>query len=118
VLAREGARGLTFRAVDAGAGVPVGTASPVLGELMRAPKATRHPELRASCAESVTESVRADLGQGMEFHRAEGLPGVGVPEGLVERIVATVVPERQVSRGARATSATSAGRPGGREDGR
>ncbi|MFD5629211.1 MULTISPECIES: TetR/AcrR family transcriptional regulator [unclassified Streptomyces] len=27
VLAREGARGLTFRAVDAGAGVPVGTAS-------------------------------------------------------------------------------------------
>ncbi|MQA77459.1 MAG: TetR family transcriptional regulator [Streptosporangiales bacterium] len=27
VLAREGARGLTFRAVDTGAGVPVGTAS-------------------------------------------------------------------------------------------
>lgn len=27
VLAREGARGLTFRAVDAGAAVPVGTAS-------------------------------------------------------------------------------------------
>jgi DNA-binding transcriptional regulator YbjK len=63
VLAREGARGLTFRAVDAEAGVPVGTASNyfagrddllrqidarvharlapdprVLGELMRAPK--------------------------------------------------------------------------------
>ncbi|MFF4798626.1 TetR/AcrR family transcriptional regulator [Streptomyces sp. NPDC001351] len=179
VLAREGARGLTFRAVDAAAGVPVGTASnyftgrddllrqidarlhqrlapdpEVLAGLMRAPKdralvtalmhdlmarvigdrtgylallemrleATRHPELRAS----YTESVRADLEQGMEFHRSAGLPGgdetvavlylamlglilehltlpgvldgvlpgVGVPEGLVERIVATVVPER------------------------
>ncbi|MFF4501895.1 TetR/AcrR family transcriptional regulator [Streptomyces sp. NPDC001401] len=179
VLAREGARGLTFRAVDAGAGVPVGTVSnyftgrddllrqidarlhqrlapdlEVLGELMRAPKdrglvtalmhdlmarvtgdrtgclallemrleATRRPELRASC----TESVRADLEQGMEFHLSAGLPGwdetvavlylamlglvlehrtlpdvldgvlpgVGVPQGLVERIVTAVVPER------------------------
>jgi len=178
VLAREGARGLTFRAVDAEAGVPAGTASnyftgrdellrqidarlhlrlapdpEVLGELMKAPKdralvtalmrdimaratgdrtgylallemrleATRRPELRAS----YTESVRADLEEGMAFHREAGLPGsdetvavlylamlglilehltlpgvldgvlpgVGVPEGLVERIVATVVPE-------------------------
>lgn len=178
VLAREGARGLTFRAVDAEAGVPVGTASnyftgrddllrqmdarlhvrlapnpATLAELMTRPKdralvtafmhdlmtratgdrtgylalmemrleATRRPELR----ESFTKSVRGDLEEGIEFHRNTGLPGddetvtvlylamlglilehltlpgvlegvlpgVGVPEGLVERIVGTVVPE-------------------------
>ncbi|MEV0936789.1 TetR/AcrR family transcriptional regulator [Streptomyces phaeochromogenes] len=177
VLAREGARGLTFRAVDGEAGVPVGTASnyfpgrddllrqidahlherlapdpKVLAELMKAPKdralvtafmhdlmaraqrdrtgylallemrleATRRPELRAS----YTKTIRADLEYGMEFHRAAGLPGgdetvtvlylamlglilehltlpgvlegvlpgVTVPDGLVERIVATIVP--------------------------
>ncbi|GEC07465.1 TetR family transcriptional regulator [Streptomyces spinoverrucosus] len=178
VLAREGARGLTFRAVDAAAGVPVGTASnyfsgrdellrqidarvhvrlapdpAVIAELMTRPRdrslvtafmhdlmgratrdrtgylallelrleATRRPELRAS----YTRSVRADLEEGIEFHRTAGLPGgdetvtvlylamlglilehltlpdvldgvlpgVDVPEGLVERIVATVLPE-------------------------
>ncbi|SNX63975.1 TetR family transcriptional regulator [Streptomyces sp. TLI_55] len=178
VLAREGARGLTFRAVDAEAGVPVGTASNYftgrddllrqidarlharlapdpekLAGLLARPKdralvtafmhdliaratadrtgylallemrleATRRPELR----ESYTKSVRGDLEQGMEFHRDAGLPGgdetvvvlylamlglilehltlpgvldgvlpgVGVPEGLVERVVAMVVPE-------------------------
>lgn len=128
VLAREGARGLTFRAVDAEAGVPVGTASnyftsrddllrqidtrlhvrlapnpEVLAELMARPKdrslvaafmhdlmaratgdrtgylallelrleATRRPELRAS----YTKSVRADLEEGIRFHREAGLPG-------------------------------------------
>jgi DNA-binding transcriptional regulator YbjK len=128
VLAREGARGLTFRAVDAEAGVPVGTASnyftsrddllrqidtrlhvrlapnpEVLAELMTRPKdrslvaafmhdlmaratgdrtgylallelrleATRRPELRAS----YTKSVRADLEEGIRFHREAGLPG-------------------------------------------
>ncbi|MFD7460204.1 MULTISPECIES: TetR/AcrR family transcriptional regulator [unclassified Streptomyces] len=179
VLAREGARGLTFRAVDAEAGVPVGTASNyfagrddllrqidarvhtrlapdprVLSGLMRAPKdralvtalmhdlmaravrdrtgwlallelrleATRRPELR----ESYTKSVREQLLYGMEFHRDAGLPGgdetvvvlylamlglilehvtlpgvldgvlsgTEVPDGLVERIVAAVVPAR------------------------
>ncbi|MET9254374.1 TetR/AcrR family transcriptional regulator [Streptomyces sp. NPDC048182] len=178
VLAREGARGLTYRAVDTEAGVPTGTASnyfadrddllrqidvrlhqrltpdpEVLSRLMAGPKdralvtalmhdlmgratrdrtgylgllemrleATRRPELRAS----YTKSVRADLTEGMEFHRSAGLPGddetvtvlylamlglilehltlpdvlrdalpgVGVPDGLIERIVATVVPE-------------------------
>ncbi|MEV7991914.1 TetR family transcriptional regulator [Streptomyces sp. NPDC086077] len=178
VLAREGARGLTFRAVDAAAGVPVGTASnyftgrddllrqidarvhvrlapdpAVVAELMTRPRdrslvtafmhdltrratrdrtgylallelrleATRRPELRAS----YTRSVRADLEEGIRFHRTAGLPGgdetvtvlylamlglllehltlpealdgvlpgVGVPEGLVERIVATVLPQ-------------------------
>ncbi|WP_210572404.1 TetR/AcrR family transcriptional regulator [Streptomyces sp. GESEQ-4] len=178
VLAREGVRGLTFRAVDVEAGVPVGTASnyftgrddllrqidtrlhvrlapdpKVLRELMARPRdrslvtafmhdlmaratgdrtgylallemrleATRRPELRAS----FTKSVRGDLEYGMEFHRDAGLPGgdetvavlylamlglilehltlpgvldgvlpgVTVPEGLVERIVTTVVPE-------------------------
>ncbi|MDT9696342.1 TetR family transcriptional regulator [Streptomyces sp. P17] len=178
VLAREGARGLTFRAVDAEAGVPVGTASnyftgrddllrqidarlhvrlapdpEVIAELLQRPKdrslvtafmhdlmgrairdrtghlallemrleATRRPELRAS----YTESVRGDLTEGMEFHRNAGLPGgdetvtvlylamlglimehltlpgvlegvlpgVSVPEGLIERIVETVVPQ-------------------------
>ncbi|MFI6037020.1 TetR/AcrR family transcriptional regulator [Streptomyces sp. NPDC051315] len=177
VLAREGARGLTFRAVDAAAGVPVGTASNyftgrddllrqidarlhtrlapdphALAELMKRPKdrslvtalmrdlmaravrdrtgylallemrleATRRPQLRSS----YTESVRTDLEYGMRFHREAGLPGgdetvvvlylamlglilehltlpgvldgalpdVTVPEGLVERIVETVVP--------------------------
>ncbi|WP_405731349.1 TetR family transcriptional regulator [Streptomyces sp. NBC_00028] len=128
VLAREGARGLTFRAVDAEAGVPVGTASnyftgrdellrqidarlhvrlapdpEVLAGLLARPKdralvtafmhdlmsratadrtgylallemrleATRRPELR----QSYTRSVRADLEQGMEFHRDAELPG-------------------------------------------
>lgn len=178
VLAREGARGLTFRAVDAEAGVPVGTASnyftgrddllrqidarlherlapdpEVIADLMTRPKdrslvaafmhdlmaratgdrtgylallemrleANRRPGLRAS----FTKSVRADLEEGMEFHRTAGLPGgdetvavlylamlglllehltlpdvldgvlpgVSVPEGLVERIVEAVVPE-------------------------
>lgn len=178
VLAREGARGLTFRAVDAEAGVPVGTASnyftgrddllrqidarlherlapdpEVLAELMKAPKdrllvtafmhdlmaraqgdrtgylallemrleATRRPELRAS----YTKTIRGDLEYGMEFHREADLPGgdetvtvlylamlglilehltlpgvldgvlpgVSVPDGLVERIVATIVPD-------------------------
>ncbi|MDL5203752.1 TetR family transcriptional regulator [Streptomyces sp. ALI-76-A] len=178
VLAREGARGLTFRAVDAEAGVPVGTASnyftgrddllrqidarlherlapdpEVLSDLLNRPRdrplvsafmhdlmaratrdrtgylallemrleATRRPGLRAS----FTASVRGDLEYGMEFHRATGLPGgdetvavlylamlglllehltlpgvldgvlpgVSVPDGLVERIVAAVVPE-------------------------
>ncbi|MFF8970395.1 TetR/AcrR family transcriptional regulator [Streptomyces sp. NPDC014995] len=177
VLAREGARGLTFRAVDAAAKVPVGTASnyftgrddllrqidarlhtrlapdpQALAELMQRPKdrslvtalmrdlmaravrdrtghlallemrleATRRPGLRAS----YTRSVRAELEYGMRFHREAGLPGgdetvvvlylamlglilehltlpgvldgalpdATVPEGLVERIVATVVP--------------------------
>ncbi|OQR60487.1 TetR family transcriptional regulator [Streptomyces maremycinicus] len=177
VLAREGARGLTFRAVDSAAAVPVGTASnyftgrddllrqidsrlrvrlapdpEVLGALLARPRdrslvtalmhdltaratgdrsgylallelrleATRRPELRAS----FTSSVRGDLEYGMDFHREAGLPGgdetvvvlylamlgllmehltlpdvldgvlpgVGAPEGLVERIVATVLP--------------------------
>ncbi|GLW44544.1 TetR family transcriptional regulator [Streptomyces sp. NBRC 14336] len=178
VLAREGARGLTFRAVDAEAGVPVGTASnyftgrddllrqidarlhirlapdpKVIAELLERPKdrslvaafmhdlmgratrdrtgylallemrleATRRPELRAS----YTTSVRGDLTEGMEFHRDAGLPGgdetvavlylamlglilehltlpgvldgvlpgVSVPEGLIDRIVETIVPQ-------------------------
>ncbi|MFG2119607.1 TetR/AcrR family transcriptional regulator [Streptomyces sp. NPDC048710] len=178
VLAREGARGLTFRAVDGEAGVPTGTASnyftsredllrqidtrlhvrlapdpEVMATLLRRPRdrslvrafmqdimdratrdrtgylallemrleATRRPELRAS----FTKSVRGDLEQGIEFHRQSGLPGgdetvtvlylamlglilehltlpgvldgvldgVGVPEGLVDRIVTTIVPE-------------------------
>jgi DNA-binding transcriptional regulator YbjK len=177
VLAREGARGLTFRAVDAEAAVPVGTSSnyftdrddllnqidtrihqrlapdpSVLAELLTGPKdrslvlefmrdlltratrdrtgylalfelrleATRRPALRAS----YTESVRGDLEQGMEFHRSAGLPGgdetvtvlylavlglllehltlpgvldgvlpgVTVPDDLLERIVTTIVP--------------------------
>lgn len=178
VLAREGARGLTFRAVDAAAGVPVGTASnyfanrddllrqidtrlhvrlapdpEVIGALLTRPRdrslvtafmhdlmaratkdrtgylalmemrleATRRPELRAS----FTTSVRGDLDEALEFHRGAGLPGgdeavtvlylamlglllehltlpdvlegvlpgVSVPEGLVERIAATILPE-------------------------
>ncbi|MCM1973853.1 MULTISPECIES: TetR/AcrR family transcriptional regulator [Streptomyces] len=178
VLAREGARGLTFRAVDAEAGVPVGTASnyftgrddllrqidarlhvrlapdpKVIEELLERPKdrslvaafmhdlmdratrdrtgylallemrleATRRPELR----DSYTASVRGDLTEGMEFHRDAGLPGgdetvavlylamlglilehltlpgvldgvlpgVSVPGGLIDRIVATIVPQ-------------------------
>ncbi|MFJ3302993.1 TetR/AcrR family transcriptional regulator [Streptomyces sp. NPDC086549] len=177
VLASEGARGLTFRAVDARAGVPVGTASnyftgrddllrqidtrlhtrlapdpEVLTGLMRAPKdralvtalmrdlmrrvtrdrtgylallemrleATRRPPLR----DSFTTSARGELEYGMEFHRQAGLPGgdetvavlylamlglllehltlpgvldgvlpgVDVPDGLVERMVARIVP--------------------------
>ncbi|KAA0935171.1 TetR/AcrR family transcriptional regulator [Streptomyces apricus] len=177
VLAREGARGLTFRAVDGEAGVPVGTASnyftgrddllrqidarlherlapdpAFVARLLEAPKdrslitafmhdlmdraqrdrtgylgllemrleATRRPELRAS----YTKTVRGDLEDGMEFHRAAGLPGgdetvtilylamlglilehltlpgvldgvlpgVTVPDGLVDRIVTTIVP--------------------------
>ncbi|MEU6529373.1 TetR family transcriptional regulator [Streptomyces sp. NPDC046928] len=178
VLAREGARGLTFRAVDAEAGVPVGTASnyftgradllrqidarlhvrlapdpQVLAGLLERPKdrslvtafmhdlmgratrdrtgylallemrleATRRPELRAS----FTKSVRGDLEEGLAFHRSAGLPGgdavvtvlylamlgllvehltlpdvldgvlpgVTVPDGLVETITAMVVPQ-------------------------
>ncbi|MFF4353330.1 TetR/AcrR family transcriptional regulator [Streptomyces sp. NPDC001530] len=178
VLAREGARGLTFRAVDAEAAVPVGTASNYfsdrddlltqvdahlhhrlapdpakLAKLLEGPKnrslvlefmrdllaratrdrtgylalfemrleATRRPALRAS----YTKSVRGDLEQGMEFHRDAGLPGgdetvtvlylavlglllehltlpgvldgvlpgVAVPDELLERIVTTIVPE-------------------------
>ena len=178
VLAREGARGLTFRAVDGEAAVPVGTSSnyftdrddllnqvdarlherlapdpSVLAELLKGPKnrslvlefmrdllarasrdrtgylalfemrleATRRPALRTS----YTKSVRGDLEYGMEFHRDAGLPGgdetvtvlylamlglllehltlpgvldgvlpgVAVPDELVERIVATIVPE-------------------------
>ncbi|MFG2127689.1 TetR/AcrR family transcriptional regulator [Streptomyces sp. NPDC048751] len=178
VLAREGARGLTFRSVDASAGVPVGTASNyftnrddllrqidarlhvrlapdpgVMGALLTRPRdrslvtafmhdlmaratkdrtgylalmemrleATRRPELRAS----FTKSVRGDLDEALEFHRGAGLPGgdeavtvlylamlglllehltlpdvldgvlpgVSVPEGLVERIAATILPE-------------------------
>ncbi|TXS53440.1 TetR/AcrR family transcriptional regulator [Streptomyces sp. uw30] len=179
VLAREGARGLTFRAVDAEAGVPVGTSSnyftgrdellrqidarlhvrlapdpEVIAGLLTRPKdralvtafmhdlmaratrdrtgylammemrleASRRPELRSS----FTKSVRGDLDEAMEFHRGAGLPGgdeavtvlylamlglllehltlpdvlegvlpgVSVPDGLVERIAATIVPER------------------------
>ncbi|MFJ4830074.1 TetR/AcrR family transcriptional regulator [Streptomyces sp. NPDC088747] len=179
VLAREGARGLTFRAVDAGAGVPVGTASnyftdrddllnqvdahlhrrlapdpAVLAELLKGPKdrslvlefmrdllaratrdrtgylalfemrleATRRPALRTS----YTKSVRGDLDEAIGFHRDAGLPGgddvvtvlylamlglllehltlpavldgvlpeTTVPDGLVERIVTMIVPER------------------------
>ncbi|MGW2743344.1 TetR/AcrR family transcriptional regulator [Streptomyces sp. NPDC001450] len=178
VLAREGARGLTFRAVDGEAGVPTGTASnyftgredllrqidarlhvrlapdpEVTEALLCRPRdrslvrafmqdimdratrdrtgylallemrleATRRPELRAS----FTKSVRGDLEQGIGFHRQSGLPGgdetvtvlylamlglilehltlpgvldgvldgVSVPEGLVDRIVTTIVPE-------------------------
>ncbi|WP_406374444.1 TetR family transcriptional regulator [Streptomyces sp. NBC_00647] len=178
VLAREGARGLTFRAVDAGAAVPVGTASnyftdrddllnqidahlhqrlapdpAVLADLLKGPRnralvldfmrdllsratrdrtgylalfemrleATRRPSLRTS----YTASVRGDLDQAMEFHRDAGLPGgdetvvvlylavlglllehltlpgvldetlpgVAVPDALLERIVTTIVPE-------------------------
>ncbi|MFJ5058467.1 TetR/AcrR family transcriptional regulator [Streptomyces nigra] len=178
LLAREGARGLTFRAVDAEAGVPVGTASnyftdredllrqidarlhtrlapdpEVLAGLLARPKdrslvtafmhdlmgratrdrtgylallemrleASRRPELRAS----FTKSVRGDLDEALAFHRSAGLPGgdevvtvlylamlglllehltlpdvldgvlpgVSVPDGLVERITAAVVPE-------------------------
>ncbi|MFI1353730.1 TetR/AcrR family transcriptional regulator [Streptomyces sp. NPDC020898] len=189
VLAREGARGLTFRAVDAEAGVPTGTVSnyftgrddllrqidarlherlapdpEVLAGLLELPRdrslvaafmhdlmgratrdrtgylallemrleATRRPELRAS----YTKSVRGDLEEGMRFHRAAGLPGgdetvtvlylamlglilehltlpdvldgvlpgVTVPEGLVERIVATVVPDGQDPRDGRDTA--------------
>ncbi|MFF8590935.1 TetR/AcrR family transcriptional regulator [Streptomyces sp. NPDC015220] len=181
VLAREGARGLTFRAVDAEAGVPVGTASnyftsrddllrqidarlhsrlapdpEVIAELLDRPKdralvaafmhdllaratrdhtgylallemrleATRRPELHAS----YTKSVRGDLEEAIEFHRAAGLPGgdetvtvlylavlgllvehltlpgvldgvlpgVSVPEALVDRIVTVIVPEGRV----------------------
>ncbi|KUO04297.1 TetR/AcrR family transcriptional regulator [Streptomyces caeruleatus] len=179
VLAREGARGLTFRAVDTEAGVPVGTSSnyftgrddllrqidarlhvrlapdpAVITELLARPKdralvtafmhdlmgratrdrtgylallemrleATRRPELRSS----FTRTVRGDLDEAMQFHRDAGLPGgdevvtvlylamlglllehltlpdvlegvlpgVGVPEGLVERIAATIVPAK------------------------
>ncbi|EYT84051.1 MULTISPECIES: TetR/AcrR family transcriptional regulator [unclassified Streptomyces] len=180
VLAREGARGLTFRAVDAEAGVPVGTASnyftgrddllrqidtrlhirlapdpEVVAGLMNRPRdralvtafmhdllhratrdrsgylgllemrleATRRPALRAS----YTRSVRGDLEQALEFHRAAALPGgdeavtvlylamlglllehltlpgvldgvlpgVSVPDGLVDRVVAALVPETE-----------------------
>ncbi|MGA6166246.1 TetR/AcrR family transcriptional regulator [Amycolatopsis magusensis] len=128
VLAREGARGLTFRAVDAEAGVPVGTASNYfanrddlltqagqrihlrlgpeaeeLEQIMRAPRdrelvnrlmhdilrrltdgrsnylallelrleATRRPELQAT----LTETLKANLAQNIDFHLEAGLPG-------------------------------------------
>ncbi|MGW0146710.1 TetR/AcrR family transcriptional regulator [Streptomyces sp. NPDC003333] len=178
VLAREGARGLTFRAVDAEAGVPVGTASnyftgradllrqidarlhvrlapdpKVMAGLLERPKdrslvtafmhdlmgratrdrtgylallemrleASRRPELR----DAFVKSVRGDLDEALAFHRSAGLPGgdevvtvlylamlgllmehltlpdvldgvlpgVSIPDGLVERITATVLPE-------------------------
>ncbi|MGW3662616.1 TetR/AcrR family transcriptional regulator [Streptomyces sp. NPDC005141] len=178
VLAREGARGLTFRAVDAEAAVPVGTSSnyftdrddllhqidahlhrrlapdpAVLADLLKGARnralvlefmrdllaratrdrtgylalfemrleATRRPALRTS----YTASVRGDLDQAMGFHRDaalpggdetvvvlylavlglllehltlpgvldDALPGVAVPDALLEKIVSTIVPE-------------------------
>ncbi|WP_344389654.1 hypothetical protein [Streptomyces vastus] len=67
MLAREGARGLTFRAVDAEAGLPGGD-------------------------EIVTVLYLAMLGLIVEHLTLPGvlegvLPGVSVPDGLVERIV-------------------------------
>lgn len=52
-------------------------------------EATHRPALHAS----YTESVRGELDFGMRFHREAGLPGVTAPEGLMERIVETIVPE-------------------------
>lgn len=178
VLAAEGARGLTFRAVDTAAGVPTGTSSnyftsrddllgqidtwlhrrlapdpAVVEELLTRPRdralviafmrdllgraqrdrtgflalmemrleAGRRPELRAS----LMKSLRGDLDEGVAFHLASGLPGgaeevtllylgtlgliletltmpgmlegaipgVSVPEGVVERLVERIVPQ-------------------------
>lgn len=178
VLAAEGARGLTFRAVDTAAGVPTGTASnyfanrddlirqidawlherlapdpKVVGKLLERPKdralvtafmhdlmgraqrdrtgflammemrleAGRRPELRAS----LMKSLRGDLDEGIAFNTESGLPGgaeeitllylgmlglilehltmpgmldgaipgVSVPDGVVERLVERIVPE-------------------------
>ncbi|MEV6696657.1 TetR family transcriptional regulator [Streptomyces sp. NPDC051453] len=180
VLAAEGARGLTFRAVDAAAAVPTGTSSnyftsrddllhqidawlherlapdpAVVAELLERPRdrelvgafmhdllgraqrdrtgylammemrleAGRRPELRAS----LMKSLRGDLDFGISFHTESGLPGgaetvtvlylaalglilehltmpgmldgavpgVSVPEGLMDRIVRTIVPQEQ-----------------------
>ncbi|MEU6857776.1 TetR family transcriptional regulator [Glycomyces sp. NPDC046736] len=128
VLAGQGARGLTFRAVDKEAGVPVGTASnyfanrddllmqvngrvferldpdsTVIDASMALPRtrasvdrllhemverltafpsgqlamlelrleSARRPELRAA----ITEQVRANLQENIDFHLASGLPG-------------------------------------------
>ncbi|MFI7009229.1 TetR/AcrR family transcriptional regulator [Streptomyces sp. NPDC050145] len=178
VLAAEGARGLTFRAVDTAAGVPTGTSSnyfahrddllgqidvwlhrrlapdpAVVEELLTRPRdralvtafmrdllaraqrdrtgflalmemrleAGRRPELRAS----LMKSLRGDLDEGIAFNAASGLPGgaeeitllylgtlglilehltmpgmldgaipgVSVPDGVVERLVERIVPE-------------------------
>ncbi|MFI7384200.1 TetR/AcrR family transcriptional regulator [Streptomyces sp. NPDC049813] len=178
VLAAEGARGLTFRAVDAAAGVPTGTSSnyfasrddllrhidtwlhqrlapdpAVVGSLLARPRdrnlvaafmhdlmrrvqadrtgflalmemrleATRRPELSAS----LRKSLRGDLDFGIAFNAESGLPGgpeeitllylgmlglildhltmpgmldgaipgVHVPDGVVERLVARLIPE-------------------------
>ncbi|RRR97602.1 TetR/AcrR family transcriptional regulator [Glycomyces terrestris] len=128
VLAEQGARGLTFRAVDQRAGVPTGTASnyfpnrdalltqagrrvferldpgpEAVGEALALPRtrasvdrlmhemvdritafpsghlamlelrleSTRRPELRAV----LTEQIRANLQENIDFHLASGLPG-------------------------------------------
>ncbi|RPF36160.1 hypothetical protein EDD92_6192 [Streptomyces sp. TLI_185] len=57
------------------------------------------PKVRTdSSVKSVTEKPTPNTGRPEPYTCAyvlDGvLPGVGVPEGLVERIVATVVPER------------------------
>ncbi|MFI6879582.1 TetR/AcrR family transcriptional regulator [Streptomyces sp. NPDC050400] len=177
VLAAEGARGLTFRAVDAAAGVPTGTSSnyfsnrddlihqidgwlhqrlapdpKVVERLLERPRdralvvafmhdlmgraqrdrtgflammelrleAGRRPELRAS----LMTSLRGDLDEGIAFNAQAGLPGgaeeitllylgmlglilehltmpgmlddaipgVSVPDGVVERLVERIVP--------------------------
>ncbi|MGY0018595.1 TetR/AcrR family transcriptional regulator [Streptomyces sp. YJ-C3] len=178
VLAAEGARGLTFRAVDTAAGVPTGTSSnyfanrddllhqidswlherlapdpKVVEDLLKRPRdrelvlafmydligraqgdrtgflammemrleAGRRPELRAS----LMKSLRGDLDFGIAFNAESELPGgaeeitllylgmlglilehltmpgmldgaipgVSVPEGVVERLVERIVPE-------------------------
>ncbi|WP_205325126.1 TetR/AcrR family transcriptional regulator [Glycomyces sp. YM15] len=128
VLADQGARGLTFRAVDTRAGVPMGTASnyfanrdalltqagqrvfqrldpgpAVVGEALALPRtrasvdrlmqetvervtafrsgylamlelrleATRRPELR----EVLTEQIRENVQQNIDFHLESGMPG-------------------------------------------
>ncbi|MQM27544.1 TetR/AcrR family transcriptional regulator [Glycomyces albidus] len=128
VLADQGARGLTFRAVDQRAGVPTGTASnyfpnrdalltqagrrvferldpgpDVIGEALSLPQtrasvdrlmhemvgritafpsghlamlelrleSTRRPELRAV----LTEQIRANIQDNIDFHLASGMPG-------------------------------------------
>jgi DNA-binding transcriptional regulator YbjK len=128
VLAAQGARGLTFRAVDTQAGVPIGTASnyfpsrdallvqagqrvferldpgaAVVGEALALPRtresvdrlmhemvgritafgsgylammelrleSTRRPELR----EVLTEQIRANVQENIDFHLSSGMPG-------------------------------------------
>jgi len=147
VLASEGARGLTFRAVDAGAGVPLGTSSNYftdrddllhqidahvhrrlvpdrspLTELLKTPKdrarllsltrdlltratndrtaclalfemrleATRRQPARPGPDETVTVLCLAVLGLLLEHLT---LPEITIPDGLLERIVTTIVPE-------------------------